>query len=126
MPDQAPCYSPGQDAREFGLQLLGAQTSFVQIHVEIGHRLARLVHDPQIEKIIGQMRPRQKLSRQIGYNPCVLLCIGSQGSDALVENAVPDGQSQRGVPITERSGPRYASHAAKQIILKCPLDVFNS
>jgi len=69
------------------------------------------------------MRAGQELGREVSHDARIPLGVGLERMDALLEDAVPDGQRQSGVEVIERSGPRQPAHAAEQVVEKRPPDV---
>ena len=64
------------------------------------------------------MRPGQELGREVGYDACILLGIGFQGSDTLLEHPVPDSQRQSSVQVIASGGSLHTPYTAKQVVEK--------
>lgn len=88
----------------------------VEVDAEFLHRLAGILREAQVEELIGQMRPGQELRGKVGHHARVLLGVGLHGPYPLLEYAVPNGQSQRGVGVVTCCGHGHAPKAAEQVI----------
>jgi len=98
----------------------------LEVEAESVHGLAGLVHDAEVEQIVGQMGPGQKLGREVGDDAGILLGEGFEGPDTLFEDAVADGQGQGGVKIVVGGGPGDTSDAAEEVVEERELDVLDA
>ena len=62
------------------------------------------------------MRPGEELRREVSHYPGVLPGVGFHGAHALLEHAVADGQSQRGVGVVAGRGHRHTAKCAEQVV----------
>ena len=90
----------------------------IQVKAQNPHRLLSLVINTQVDQVIRQMRPGQKLRGQITDHPHVLRHIVLRRGDPPLQQSIAHCMRQRHVQIVDRRALHRPALHKKQIIQK--------
>jgi hypothetical protein len=99
-------------------RLLFLLDQHIQIDPQLPHRLLGLVVDPQVDQVVGQMRPGQKLRRKVADHPHILRLVVLHRLNPPLHQPVAHRVRQRHVKVVDRRPLGRAPLHKKQVVQK--------
>ena len=94
----------------------------VEVQPQFGHGLPRRRQDVEIDQVVAQVWPHQKLRRQIGHGARALLGVGRCSADPALQHAVAHHMGEREVVVGAGGQGRKLALHAEQIVEKRPFE----